>query len=1288
MLIIHVMGIKAEVSKYGTFNNYRLSDGANSVRFFIQDSQGLMWIGTNKGLYSFDGYNAYPHFIPGTRTNNTIHCGLQYNDNFLLLGFETGPMLYDIKKDKYEPFILDFDEDVRSLVKTDSELWIGCANGLFIYNLASGKIEELLIDPQTGTKHKMIYALLEDGDYMYLGSWSNFGRYSQKTKKYEALGFSANSSNFYVNSLLKDEIRNCIWVGRGFGLLKYLPDSGTLENVGEFFVVKTMALDHANNVIMGTDNGLCIYNELETKCIVHDSREPKSLANNIVWCVYKDQSENIWFGTDNGISMSPKYHRFNHIPIHKITGTGEGNQFYTIFRDTLNNYWLGGTNGLIRSKNSIGENTETRWYKMGGSEYYISHNRIRDIFEDNGRNLWIATDYGVNRYNSQSQKFIKYSIYAPNGIQNANWTYDILEDDFNRLWIATFKDGIFVIDKKKLLSGKTSQIADIHYSVSNGLSGNNIDFIVLDKKENVWALVHNTALDVINVRTGEITNFPIENFTGKIIPGYLMSDSQGFVWAGYRNGAIMIDPENNDVKNISFNGTNNADILAMAEVENSIWASTTDGIWIIDKKELTTQRMNPVNQFFTGMFYDKAIGTLVLGGIDGITLLNPDIKPGIKPEKIMISAIYVNNQPYKNKENTPGVRYTDEIVLAHNQNNIKIEFSDLSYFEEDKEQFVYKLNDDEKWSTLVTGENSIQLSKLIPGTYILTIGKISNDGEPSELTKNFSIIVKPPWYGTLFAKIVYSLFIFSFIWWVYFFITAKNRMKYEQMEKEQSLEQSRLKIAFFSDVAHEFKTPLSLIIAPLSRLIHTTKNHENRNALEMVHQNAMKLNSLIHQAIDYYRDDSKVNIGLLLTKAELVEFARSIFFTYKEGMKDKHIEFIFNTNADQVFMNIDTVKIESVFNNLISNACKFTNPGDSIILSIDYNPGDSSVEIKLSDTGVGIPKQDLPYIFQRFFQSPANSKGKEGTGIGLFLVKNYIELHGGKVNVTSEMGEGTSFTIWLPVMEPNVESKPVEINSLNGNDDKQLIAIIEDNVAIAEFIYNIFTPEYRCIIAHNGKTGLKACMELNPDIIIADVMMPVMDGLEMAHRLKNHIPTSTIPLIFLTARDDKETELKSIELNIEAFIAKPFDSTILYSRVQQILKNRKLLEKKARIDQLATPKMEKTESLDEKFLAKVTRIIEDKMADPGLNVNILCELADISTKQLYRKIKQLTGLTAVDYIRSIRMKKAAMYLSNKNFTVAEVMYMVGFSNHSYFAKCFQAAFGKTPRQFIEQKKEM
>lgn len=1279
--VFHFM-VFAQTKNYQVFDNFKLTDDANSVRFVIQDSSGLMWIGTTKGLYSFDGYKAYPHYITGTKTNSTITCGLQLSENHLLLGSENGLLFYNYKTDQYEDFLPNFQHDVRSLIKTGNVLWIGCADGLFKYNYASTKLSELWFDQEKGIKHKMVYALLEDNGYIYFGTHNNFGRYSKKTEKYEILGFSAASSSFFVTSLLKDDIRNCIWIGRGFSLLKYTVDVNILENIGEFSVVKSMHLDNENNIVIGTDNGLCIYNELSTEYIVHDSRVPKSLANNVVYCVYKDHLDNIWLGTDNGISMSPKYRCFNYIPIHKITGTGEGNQFFTIFRDTFDYYWLGGTNGLILRKNSIEQDIDTRWFKMSGSKYYISHNHIRDIFEDRDYNLWIASDYGLNRYNRKTQQFIRYSIFAPNGIQNANWTYDLLEDSLNRLWVASFNAGIFVIEKNKLFSNVSSVIADIHYSTRNGLSGNNVDFIVFDKNKNIWALIHKKALDFIDRSNGEISSFPIKQYTGGIVPDYLMNDILGHIWLGYLNGVIRIDPTNKNIENIEFNGTSNAEVLTMSEIENSIWVSTTNGIWIIDKNTLTTKRINPVNHVFTSIYYDKSKGIVVLGGIDVIALSEPNILSHTKIKKILISSIYVNNQQYKPGDNVQNVRYIDKIRLAYNQNNIKIEFSDLIYSKENRGLYIYRLNEDGRWTTLPSGENSIQLNRLNPGKYNLSFGKISNDGVLTKSLKNLSINVLPPWYGSVFAKIIYSLIIISFIWWVYLLITAKNRMKYEQMEKEKSLEQSKLKIAFFSDVAHEFKTPLSLIIAPLTRLIRGIKNNEDRSVLEMAYQNAMKLNSLIHQAIDYYRDDSKVNIGLLLSKVELIEFARGIFLTYKEGMKDKHIDFILNTNVDQVFLNLDTVKIESVFNNLLSNACKFTNSGDSIILSLEYQPQKNGVEIKVSDTGIGIPKQDIPYVFQRFFQSPKHSKDKEGTGIGLFLVKNYIELHGGNVYVISTLGEGSTFFVWLPEIISHIENQP-DSKELMSNNDKQLIVIVEDNVAIADFIYNTFIAEYRCVIAHNGKTGLKACLELKPDIIIADVMMPVMDGLEMARRLKDNALTSTIPLVFLTAKDDKETELESIQLNIEAFIAKPFDSTILYSRVKQILENRKVLEKKVRIEQLTSPKIEKAESLDEKFLAKITRIIEDKIDDPELNVNLLCELADISQKQLYRKVKQLTGMTAVDYIKSIRMKKAAMYLSNKKFTIAEVMYMVGFSNHSYFAKCFQAKFGKTPRQFIE-----
>lgn len=1278
-IFIYLLNSYLWAGNYQFFDNYKLSNEPNSVRFIIQDTMGLMWMGTNNGLYSFDGYKAYLQYSPQAY-DNPINCGLMYNSTTLLLGSESGLIFFNLQKERYEPFGIDFDNDVRALVKTNNNLWIGCANGLFVYNFSSGKITELLLKNK---KHKMVYALLYDDNYIYLGSNNEFGRYNIHTKIYEPLGYPAKSENFYITSLLKDEVRNCIWIGRGFSLLRFFPATGKLENMGNFSVVKSMAIDHQNNIVMGTDDGLDVYSEKGTTHIVHDSREANSLANNIVWCVFKDKANNIWLGTDNGVSVLPRYRRFNTIPIYTITGSGEGNQFNVLFRDSQKSYWLGGTNGLIKCRTILENDVQSRWFKMSEDVNYISHNHIRDVLEDSGNHIWVATDYGLNRYDKLSNRFTRYSIFSRDKIRNANWTYDILEDSFKRLWIATFKDGIFVVDKEKLLQKETSYIADIHYSMGNGLSGNNVDFLALGSNNNIWALIHHTTLDVINFVTGEVKNFPVKQYTNQHIPTYLMNDSEGNIWVGYRNGALCIDAQNK-VQTIQLKGADHADVLSMAELEQAVWVSTTDGIWMIDKSTFQNRRFAKSKRVFTGMFYDSNTNNLILGGTDEISLLNPESENGVHPENIIISAIYVNNQKYNNETDSSSVRFINQIELDYSQNNIRIELSDLSYTKEMKGQFIYKLNDDHSWNSLQPGVNFIEFNKISPGLYNLSVSKTSENKSPSGVVRSFSLLITPPWYESLFAKVFYLIFSIFLIWWVYYFFLSKKLMKFERLEKERSLEQSQLKIAFFSDVAHEFKTPLSLIIAPLTGLIKSQKNDKDRNALEMVHQNAMKLNTLIHQAIDYYRDDSKVNIGLLLSKVELVEFSKTIFSAYRESMKDKNVQFIFNSNIDKMVLSLDIVKIESALNNLLSNACKFTRPNDTIILSLEYISSKNEIAIKVSDSGIGISEQDLPYIFQRFYQSPDHTARYNGTGIGLFLVKNYIELHGGTVEVSSEPGNGTTFFINLPVIKYELDEPQDNQEQITENTEKQLIAIIEDNLAIADFIYNTFAAEYRCVIAHNGKAGLKICIDLKPDIIIADIMMPVMDGIEMARQLNRNAQTETIPLVLLTAKDDKETELESIRLNIDAFIAKPFDAAILYSRVKQILESRKILEKKVRIEHIASPTFEKTESQDEKFLAKITKIIEDKIAEPELNVNVLCDLADINSKQLYRKIKQLTGLTAVDYIKSIRMKKAAMYLSNKNFSVAEVMYMVGFSNHSYFSKCFYAKFGKTPRQYVEQ----
>jgi two-component system sensor histidine kinase len=559
---------------------------------------------------------------------------------------------------------------------------------------------------------------------------------------------------------------------------------------------------------------------------------------------------------------------------------------------------------------------------------------------------------------------------------------------------------------------------------------------------------------------------------------------------------------------------------------------------------------NMTDKRFTSLLFDPKENCIYLGGADGFGISHPDIQTIHQPERpILLTALYINNQLVspRTRDDVPNIRYTNSIELKYNQNNLSFELSDLPYSLDEKNKFVYRLEGmDKEWNFLKSNINRITYSNLSYGNYQLIISKLGKDGQPSDQPYILNIRILPPWYYTIWAKAIYVLLLLSLIAWTINFFRVKNRLKAERREKEKILEQSRQKMAFFTTLSNELKTPLSRIIAPISQLLPATEEAHEKQTLEEVQRNAMKINSLIHQVLNFNRIEDNKDSLLILSRIELVSFSRSLFSVYEE---DKRFTFHFEANKAKIYADMDAIKLGVILDNLLSNAVKFTSEGGNIRLSLFYRQESGLLEICVSDTGAGIPQQDIPYIFQRFFQSP-HSGSKEGTGIGLYLVKTYTELHGGSINgVTSEKGKGTSIGLSIPVT-----------------------AVEEDEIPAAQ-----------------SKKQLESLPVLKP---------------------------------------------------IEA------------------------------------------ESQDEKFLSNIIRLIEDHLSDADLNVNALCELSGISNKQIYRKIKQLTGMSPVEYIKSIRMKKAAMLLQQKKFTVAEVMYMVGFSNHSYFSKCFQAEFGKTPRQYL------
>lgn len=1280
---------------FQSFTNIIPSTEVSSVYSFAQDGQGLIWLGTHKGLFCYDGYACQQYYAPGEKSNTLIHTIVPLRDK-LLLGTDNGLLIYNYHTDSYEEPDVTFPINVRTLALQKKNLWIGTLNGLFRYNIEHNILEEMSADPDSGLPNHTIYSLIVSKDHaLYIGTYDGLCRYTEETGRFETIPIplSPEKNNIFINSLLEDPVSGAIWIGTEGVLYKYQPDLKEMKEITVFNnnSVKSLTFDGFGNLVLATDNGLYVYNEAgnDTQHYVHDSWNDHSLSNNIIWGVFTDREKNLWLATDYGVSLS----RFNpsllQIPISEITGIGDGNRFYSIYKDSHGYFWLGGTNGLIMSPSLNYEAENTIWYRMGDRKYPISHNRIRHIYEDSDRNLWVATDGSINRYDYAKKQFIRYNIVDSTYTLNSNWAYYIFEDNKNQLWIATCLGGIFVVNKEQLLQSEGNYIAERNFSDKNGLSGNFINQIVQDKNENVWALLYSETNFLNKINPAHNTIIPVS--TGYINkeekPTYIFYDSDDFLWCGFRGSISRINVETHETEFIPFDTFHESEVLFINEINENILISTLEGVWVLDKQTLKVRRLNIPGQSFTCSYFDSSANRIYMGQVDEITIISPDTgQEELSLNPVILTSLYVNNKPYNIAgEKGKSIRYITRFEFRHNENSLTFEFSDLVYSGQEVNQFIYQLDKiDKEWNILKQNNNRISYANLGYGKYNLFISKLDSSGKPSAELYTFAIHIKSPWYYTIWAQAFYFLLLLGLVIWIINFFRVKNNLKIERIEKEKTVELTNAKIDFFTNVSHEFKTPLSLIIAPLSRLLLETKEPFRKKQLENIQRNALKINSLIGQVLDFNRMDSPVNAQLILSKVELIEFAQSLFSVYKEGYKDKNLLFGFHTTQEKIYINIDVLKIESVLNNLLSNACKYTPEGGKVELRIAPDPEKELLHITVSDSGIGIPNEEINYIFERYFQSSKTSGIPEGTGIGLYLVKTYTDQHGGEIKVISEENKGTSITISLPLQAEEETLSLIETTETQPDTNTPFILIVDDNPEIADFIAQMITKKYRFDIAHNGKMGLEMTERYHPDLIVADIMMPVMDGLEMSRRIRKNLQTATTPIILLTVKDDRRTELESIRTKADAFIPKPFDPDLLLLRIEQLLDKRTLLEEKVRIDNLNTPTITETVSVDEKFLSEIISIIENKIADPDLNVNALSTFSGIGSKQIYRKIKQLTGLTPVEYIRSIRLKKAAMLLTQKKFTIAEVMYMVGFSSSSYFSKCFQSQFGKTPKQFVEE----
>ena len=799
----------------------------------------------------------------------------------------------------------------------------------------------------------------------------------------------------------------------------------------------------------------------------------------------------------------------------------------------------------------------------------------------------------------------------------------------------------------------------------------------------------------------------------------LYVDSRNLIWLATQDGLIVWNPKNEEIRMFYMeNGLVNNSIQAISEDRHHVmWITTSYGISCVNvvqeggRTEYSFSNFNHSDGVIEREFLERSVyvtkdDVILMGGIDGFNEFRinklPSVKQDMKPlfvnfhlfgKKVEMDKAYDGNVLLSEP-----VSATQKIILNYDQNFVSFDFSALNYINRSQTHYRYRLTGlDKEWHEIVspTGTGTASYANLPPGTYDLEVYAANNSKQWGSNCATIQIIVKDPYWKTPLAYFIYCLLIALSIYWALYSYLRMNKRK---LQKAQEEELNQMKFRFFTNISHEFRTPLTLIITPLESLIKEVGDIALKKRLQSIYRNSKELLNLVNQLLDFRRLEVHGE-KLFLVKGNIAEFVSSVKSSFDYLAQEKGISFEMDDKiAEDLYVSFDREKMQKVLNNLLSNAFKFTSAGGVVTITLDTCKEPDGVQyfrLCVKDTGAGIPRKNLSHIFERFYQVK-EEKDKIGSGIGLHLVKEYVELHSGKIEVESEVNKGSLFTVYLPVRtDVEVDTElPKEENTFIGDelnpdaesdqdlqtDKEYTILLVEDNKEFRHYMFELLSKKYNVLEAGDGEEGERIATTKFPDLIISDIMMPKVDGLELCKRIKSNIQVSHIPVILLTARSTDESKLFGYESGADEYISKPFNLDILLLRIQKLINEEKARQRSFSQGININPGEVTITSIDEQFIEKVCALIQKNIDNPEYSVEKLSADVGMERTVLYRKLNAIAGQTPSDFIRSIRLKHAAQLL-NKGYQVGEVADMVGFNTPKYFTKYFKQAFGVTPSQY-------
>ncbi|MBQ9232101.1 MAG: response regulator [Prevotella sp.] len=1232
------------------FDKISLPYEANLVERIYKDSQGMMWFATRRGLFLYDGYSIRRLY------EGNYYAIVAVDDDVLCIGGEDGLRWLNLRTEK---FVMPFDDvpatkEVRSLVCHGGKLFVGTkSQGLFCLDLKKRTWQHYdLPDGQ----NEIIFSFESTDECLYIAHHNGLSYIDAHGRIHDG-GINDN-----VYAVWYDKSRNYLWIGTEHRLLCRNQTTGRTTTVSSGSTFNQIIPSPSGDILLASEFGLKILNPVSgtIQTIGHDVSSPKrGLPSNTIHQIFCDE-DGIWIATDRGIAITHYGNIFETIPLPSITHSNDGNIISRMLVDSKGDWWMGGDNGILHIRGN-----STKWFKVGSG---LKKSVVRCIYEDCDKDIWIATDAGIARYNPQHDEFDYYVLTDQKG-RTANWTYDIFEDAVGRLWIATFMGGLYVVDKKVLLSsGGAFTMKDTPFGSQDEVV-NTIYRFIPDGKGVLWA---NTSqgLASINTRTMEVKlrqKMLIDN----------MIFANGIIWLDVKGHLYRYDTQKDIKEETAFyikDGMIQAFVYERLQVgERSsgmagrLWMSTSEGLFYVNTEDGSIHPYNKPDYGFTAGVYMPQNNLILWGGEDVICKQDLHDQPvAMSPSKVFISSVMIDGQLPEDY-----VPRFESIIRLTGREDIVLDLATFEYNRKNVEVFWYKIGRNGEWHSLPNGSNKIMISHLSGGEYRLFL---TTDADHTDTSVTEYVLKVPyPWYFRWWAWMLYLLAIVGCVWAILNRYKQHEKKQFEQRERERVMAMTQQKMDFFVDMSHELKTPLSLIIAPISKLLSETSNAKLRGSLKTIQNNAMRLNDLIHRILDFKQLEVEGENQILASRIDLCNLITECIDEFAESAKERKVKISLKTPEAPILMDVDVVKIQVVMRNILSNALKYVaNETGEITICVEI--ASLLVVVSISDNGPGVSTNDIPKLFNRYYMG---QNSREGSGIGLSVVKKYIELHGGEVCAVNNHGLTIKFT--LPV---NVTATNLHEEKRHDSTEKPIVLIVDDNHEMLEFLTTTLEPSYQCITALNGEVAMKTIETTIPDIVITDQMMPGIDGTELCYRLRHHHATKLVPIIMLTAKDDANTELKSIRSGADVFMPKPFDLRKLQLHIVQLLNKRKAIAQSSRIDSLRTvPEETGVLTNDEELMERVVSLINSNMHSEEFNVAKLCDLLCMDQKQLYRKLKQLTGETPVNFIRKQRMSRAAVLLKQDRFTISEVMFQVGYNSASYFTKSFTKEFGVSPKEY-------